>query len=417
MSIQLSLYWHAPEHIEWVWSNDDTVHQGALDELLNEKQSRNLPSIPMRLFLPGTWFSSIDVRLPKFARSLSAQTLKFAAEEYIAQDIDSVHLSPMDKQLDGTTSVLVTEIDRFKQILNTLQMHDLTVVEAFSDQAFILPEDAEADVIIQLHQTSVTVWSGQRFFTVHQQGFAQWFALWSDQIQLKQDAKLHLYSDSSEGFAKTIAAEFESSGYAVTWKVQQPANLIDWHHKASKKIFPGNLIHGEFLQKSSTGFSWMATPALVAIFITCTLWVIVSVIQNQQIGQQIEQTWNASENVFLQVFGQNKRIQRPLMVREMRSAAELGQSDSSEQTNALRLLNDLTAAPDRLFLEEFRYNDLRKEAYVTLIQSISESDDAFSNFEALKSSLSAQGYAVEYSANQDSDHYRAQFKVVYGVDS
>jgi len=145
------------------------------------------------------------------------------------------------------------------------------------------------------------------------------------------------------------------------------------------------------------------------------LWILVSTINTAQVNKKVEQTWKASENVFLQVFGKNKRIQRPLMVREMRSlASDDGSSGDGANINALVVLNDLSIAATTLKLEDFRFNSDRNEAFFTLVQGISEEDDAFSLFESLKTKLGAKGYTVEYSANQDKDNFRAKFKSVYG---
>ena len=118
---------------------------------------------------------------------------------------------------------------------------------------------------------------------------------------------------------------------------------------------------------------------------------------------RIEQTLAASDNVFLQVFGQDKRIQRSLMTREMRTlATESGIVDRSVQVNALAVLNDLTIASPSFKLEDFRYNHDRKEAYFTLVQDIADAGDAFALFESLKTGLTdKQGNRLQCPALQD----------------
>lgn len=137
--------------------------------------------------------------------------------------------------------------------------------------------------------------------------------------------------------------------------------------------------------------------------------------QNHRLTEKIEQTWEASEKVFLQVFGNNKRIQRPLMVREMRTLASNSDAANSDQkVNALQFLSDISAASSTFVLEDFRFSRDRGEATFTLVQPVDVSGDAYNLFEALKNDMSAKNYSVEYSANQDKDAFRARFKATYG---
>jgi len=93
MSIQLSLFWDTADRLEWYWPGDPSVFEGSFEELLDQKQAHNLTVCSVRLFLPEYWFSTLELNLPAKTRRLSGQALKFAAEEFLAQDIDSVHLA------------------------------------------------------------------------------------------------------------------------------------------------------------------------------------------------------------------------------------------------------------------------------------------------------------------------------------
>lgn len=416
MNVQLSLFWQTADQLQWYWSGADHVVSGTLEELQSQKQQRNMSDCSMRLFLPETWFSTLDLKLPAKARSLSPQALKFAAEEHLAQDIDTVHLVMRSKPQNGSATVLVTDLERFKTVLQTLKSRGFDVVEAFNEKDFGGVDGQTDDIVIQVSEVKVSLWFGQNVYTVHPRGFAQWFALWVTQNAIPEDATIQLVSESADGDAKSIATELEVSGYSINWLVQQKKQLIDWHERSSSQKPVGNLITNEFSNKSSNINTRYWLPSVAAAAIAISVWAVMTLLSQNQLNNQIEQTWAASENVFLQVFGNDKRIQRPLMVREMRGL--INTTTGEDQTvNALRFLNDLNIAQQSLIMEDFRFNRDRSEAFFTLVQTSAEQADAFGLFETLKTELGKKGYVVEYSANQDNDGYRARFKSVVGGQS
>ncbi|MDX1340851.1 MAG: type II secretion system protein GspL [Reinekea sp.] len=415
MSTQLSLYWQAPDKLQWYWSGEADVYTGSLEELQDQKKLKNLETCLVRLFLPASWFSSIELMLPVKSRRLSPAALKFAAEEFLAQDIDTVHLVEKGRTNNGKTTVEVTEIDRLRFILQTLSGLGFVVNEAFNTQWFSLPEDQTDDVVIQVQQESIVLSANNQVFNLHTKGFAQWFELWAKQNDIAENATIKLISDSAEGPSKVLATEFEASGFEVNWVVQNAKKLIDWHEEAERKKIPGNLITGIFSQRSGNKYVEYWMPALVASVAALVLWSTLNMFQNHRLTEKIEQTWEASEKVFLQVFGNNKRIQRPLMVREMRTLASNSDAANSDQkVNALQFLSDISAASSTFVLEDFRFSRDRGEATFTLVQPVDVSGDAYNLFEALKNDMSAKNYSVEYSANQDKDAFRARFKATYG---
>jgi type II secretion system protein L len=418
MSIQLSLYWQSVDQLEWYWSGDTDVYSGSFEELQDQKRKRNLDSCSTRLFLPAFWFSTIEVQLPANARRITPQMLKFAAEEYLAQDIDSVHLVLRHKPQQGLATVQVTDVERLKQIFSTLKGRHFEVNQAYNAQIFTLNDNPTEDVLIQVVGQNATVTSDEKIYNVHTQGFSGWFDIWSKQTNLPEDASILLISDVAEGPAKRIVAEFEATGHELQWTVREEKRLIDWHEASEHQRISGNLMTGPFSQSSGSAKASLWLPSLVAVLAFLILWSTYSILSNIRDASKVEQVWKASELVFLQVFGQDKRIQRPLMVREMRSRASAGGDDAqSTPVNALVFLRDINESSSTFVLEDFRFNKARNEAFFTLAQPVAASGDAFNLFEALKDSLAAKNYDVEYSANQDNDSYRAQFKAVYGGQS
>lgn len=415
MSIQLSMYWQSADQLEWYWTGDSDVYSGALEELIAQRQQKNMESCVVRLFLPASWFATVDVRLPANARRLTPQIMKFAAEEYLAQDIDSVHLTLKERMPSGQALLEATDLSRFSQILQTLRSRQFFVTEAYNAQRFSLHEAQTDDVMLQVMGDQVSLSASGNLFNVHVRGFTQWFELWANQNDLPDDASISIVSDTAEGPAKALVTEFEAAGYTVSWTVEAEKVLVDWNEQADRGKKAGNLITGQFAQSSGSKNTQIWAPAAVAVFATLILWSTISIMHNQRTIQKTEQTWNASEQVFLQVFGQDKRIQRPLMVREMRSlVANSGATDGASELNGLSFLRDISSASSSFVLEDFRFNKARNEAFFTLTQPVSAEGDAYELFEALKTDLSGKQYQVEYSANQEKDVFKARFKAVYG---
>lgn len=415
MSIQLSLYWQAVDQLEWYWAGDDNVYSGALEELSDQKKERNMEHCITRLFLPPEWFSAIEVQLPVKTRRVNPQMLKFAAEEFLAQDIETVHLVPKHQPVQGRVAVEVTDLARFSQIINTLRGNGFIVTEAYNAQRFVIPREQTDELQLLIREDAVTVSAHDQVFAVHPKGFAQWFDLWSEQHELADDAGIQIISDTAEGAAKAIVTELEATGYNVTWRVENARRLVDWHDMTEQERPTGNLITGTFSQHSESPRYEKWLPSMVAGLAVLIVWSTLTILDNQRTSARIEQTWQASEEVFLQVFGSEKRIQRPLMVREMRTRVASTDTGSDQtEVNALTFLSDISQSAASFQMEDFRFNRDRNEAFFTLTQALTAEGDAYSLFESLKSELAAQGYEVEYSANQESDFYRAQFKAIYG---
>lgn len=415
MSIQLSLFWRAVDQLEWYWVGEADRYSGTLEDLTAQKQERNLGSCETRLFLPPQWFSTVEVSLPAKNRRVSLPILRFAAEEYLAQDIDTMHLVLKQKPLQGRAVIEATDLNRLTLLLNTLKSAQFIVNEAYNAQPFIVPNDQTDDLLLLVNKETVTVSAQNQVIDVHARGFAQWFELWAQEHALADDARIKLISDSADGAGKTLATELEATGYIVNWQVQTPRTLNDWHEQAEQRQPAGNLMTGPFSQNSGRPDYQRWLPAIAAGVAVLVIWTTMTMLENQRTTQKIEQTWQASEAVFLQVFGQNKRIQRPLMVREMRSRVTAAGSDSSgNDVNALSVLRDISQAPGSFILEDFRFNADRNEAFFTLVTSLDADGDAYSQFEDLKSQLGELGYDVEYSANQESDRFKAQYKAVFG---
>lgn len=414
MSIQLNIYWQQAQDIIWYWTNDNQQYHGALEELQDQVKQRNLENVATRLFLPSQWFTTFPLQLPKGANRVSPQMLGFAAEEYLAQDIEDMHLVMIGKPHEGSVMVTATAKEQFSQIIQTLRTRHLIVFEAYDCGQFALPNQGTHDVELQIDDEKITLRSGHYLLEVHHQGFPQWFEHWLSQSDFDETISIIIYSANTDGPARHLVTSLESNGHQVQWLVQEPSDMSSWHEQATSIKGHGNLITASLRpNKSNTRLQYWLPVSIAALF-TLVLWAVVTSMSGIHLNNQANQTWAASETVFKQVFGEQKRIQRPLMAREMRNLAATvnAQQGQESSTNALTLLNDLQSAEAGLTLEDFRYLRNRNESTFTITSEINS--EAFNYFELLKGELISKGYQVEYSASQDRDAVRAKFKSVSG---
>lgn len=411
--MQLSLYWENANKVEWYWSGDDAIQVGTLEELETQLKEKSKEHISARLFLPELWFSSFEVIVPTKGR-ITSQTLKFAAEEFLAQDIDQVHLVSRGKANDNSVAVTATERSRFVTVLKTLSGIGLNITEAFDVRWFRLPDGVTEDVLILIQGEQVTFCANNKLQKVHLKGFSQWFELWVQAHNLPDDANIRVQSDTAEGAVKSLVSELNIGDFSVNWLVQRQSTLSDWHELANQTRLTGNLITNDFSERGSSENLKYWLPLALTACLLGVFWCATTLWDSYRIQQRAEQTWAANESIYRQVFGSSKRIQRPFMVREVRSLIGQGSADESVfGINAIQVIDELNAAAEPMLLEDFRFVRERNEVFFTLIQV---EGDAFANFESLKNALVEAGYATEYSANQDGDGFRARFRSSYGVE-
>ncbi|MEX2320288.1 MAG: type II secretion system protein GspL, partial [Saccharospirillum sp.] len=120
MNVQISIFWQDPTHLRWHWSDSAEVQEGRWDDVQLQRQNQNLEGVSTRLYLPHQGFTALQVTVPGGARRIPETVLRFAAEEQLAQDIDSLHIIPLAKPGQGTLPVLVIETQRLRELRETL---------------------------------------------------------------------------------------------------------------------------------------------------------------------------------------------------------------------------------------------------------------------------------------------------------
>lgn len=412
MSIQLNIQWLQVEELRWLWSDSMELSTGTLDDLLDQKQQRNLEQVNVRLFLPSHWFTCFEVNVPKGAKRVRQELLNFAAEEFVADDIEEVLLSQLSKIEAGKIALQAQNKAQIVDIIHTLRARGLQTIEAYNSGWFRFINDMASDLSIVVSEPYCYVRRGWQLHDIHIQGFTIWLEHWLASDPVSDDSTIAVFSSTSDSIARNIVTALESSGRAIDWTVQAEPMLVDWVEWFESNKAWGNIASSLTAPKKHNHYAKMWLPSAIAASILLFVWGTTSLVSAQRLNQQAELTWQASESVFRQVFGAEKRIQRPLMLREMRSeVANRANPDADEtQLSTLQVLSDLTVAQSSLTLEELRVVRNRQEAIFTVTQPLGTNDDSFASFESLKNDLINKGYSVQYSASQTTSDTRAQYR-------
>lgn len=414
MTPQLSLFWQGPEQVSWLWQGDDQQYDGRWDELVDQKQAKNLEQVAVRVYLPHDWFTSLTVKVPGGARRVPEQVLRFAAEEQLAQDIDTLHIVPLAKPEKGELPVLVIERERLSQVSSTLNEAGMQMEQAFDAGWFQIEKPVTTDVNLDVDAERILVRAGWVLHQVHPNGFSQWFELWKNTAGLSEaPVSIRMTSRDSTDQARQLRTELEAGGDELDWVVTPAPGLSDWDEQCREDRAAGNLMTGPFTRRKSSNNKALWLPAALAASFALVVWSGVTITEAMRQQQLADATWAASENVFRQVFGADKRIQRPLMVRELENRIlSMNSGDDNQGASVLNSLEALSDIDKALLLEDFRFQQARGEMLFTLKQPTETEGDAFARFEQVKSNLQSQGYSVEYSASQDRDAVRGRYRAV-----
>ncbi|MFG1496452.1 type II secretion system protein GspL [Saccharospirillum sp. HFRX-1] len=412
MTPELSIYWQGLDQLEWRWHSQSDSQAGRWDDLVDQVRERNQAGAATRLYLPHTHFTALVIKVPAGRRRLAPAVMRFTAEEQLAQDIDSLHLVPLEQPQDGKMTVLVTESALLTDLQSTLAEAGLTLVEAFDAGYFQWPEMPYSDIQLDLDQHRVFCRHGWLLHQTHIQGFAQWFESFKQQQNLSSPLRLALTSRANDEGARQLRTELEATGDALEWVISPLPDIAQWDEQVRSGQQRGNLMTGALAIKNEGGQGRYWLPTAIAAAVTLCLWLVVSGANAWRDQQRAESTWAASDAVFRQVFGNDKRIQRPLMIREIdnRIRALSGGQNGTEAT-VISAIEALMVLDDALVLDDFRYQQSSGQMLFTLRQPSDVEGDAFARFEATKTALQDRGYQVEYSASQDSQAVRGRFQV------
>lgn len=411
MTPELSIYWQSLDQLDWRWHDEAASRSGRWDDLVDQVRRHNRTGIAVRLYLPHHWFTSLSVRVPAGNKRVAPAVLRFTAEEQLAQDIDSLHIVPLGRPVNSQQTVLVIEKARLENLQSTLADGGLSLTEAYDAAYFHWPEVPASDIQLDLHGDTVFCRHGWLLHQVHRQGFAQWFETFKQSQGFNEAVQLSLSSRDNDEQARQLRAELEAAGDPLEWIVCPLPDLADWDERCRDWRGQGNLMSGALAVRSQSGRSRLWLPSAAAVALALCVWLGTTALGAWHDQQRAAATWAASETVFRQVFGPDKRIQRPLMEREIDNRIRNLAGGTNDQANTvLNAIEALTVLDDALVVDDFRYQHSSGEMLFTLRQPAATEGDAFARFEAAKTALQDRGYQVEYSASQDSQAVRGRFQ-------
>lgn len=411
MTPELSIYWQSLNQLQWCWHHQDDLYSGGWDDLVDQVRALNRQGSAVRLYLPHGHFTALTVPVPA-GRRPAPTVIRFSAEEQLAQDIDHLHLVPLDQPHNGTLTLLVVEAAVLTNLQTTLAEAGLKLVEAYDAGYFQWPAMADSDLQLDLDGERVLCRHGWLLHQTHVQGFAQWFDSFKQARGLASPLRLALTSRDSDERARQLRTELEAGGDALEWVVSPTPDLAEWDRQCQTFKGTGNLMTGPFAVKSNSGQRSVWQPSAIAAAAVLCLWLVVAGVNAWRDQQQAVATWAASEAVFRQVFGADKRIQRALMIRELDNRIRtLSGGEASASTSVMDAFEALSVLDDALVLDDFRFQQSSGDMLFTLRQPAGVEGDAFARFEATKTALQDRGYEVEYSASQDTQAVRGRFQV------
>lgn len=410
--IEVSIYWDMHNQLTWRWHDAAEDRHGDWHQLVGERQTRNALAVKARLYLPHELFTSMEVSVPTGMRLVSDTVLRYAAEEQLAKDIESQHIVPLSPPAGGKVPVLVVDSELITRMQATLNQGDFKLVEAFDAGAYSLPECPESSVQVDVGDQVIRCRVGQQLYLVHPSGFSQWFEtlLTSTGVDSESLSILLTAPECDEKF-RLIKAELELMSASLEARVVAPATLAQIDDRCAKLKYRGNLMTGNHAPDKGEKRVSRWIPSAIAASLALVVWLVASGVSAWQHDRAAEQIWDASESVFKQVFGPQKRIQRPLMVREMENLIDQSALGDSREASVIDVIVALSELNQSLVLKDLRYQAPVGQWFFSAGHTAGQEDRAFALFEEAQTTLMEHGFEVQYSANRDGGQAEGRYQV------
>lgn len=163
------LYLFAPSNPDSEWtfcliSADGAVQEGrgldtaAAAQAATAERSRDRSALQAILAVPAECLLRTVVAVPARGRRQIAMAVPYLVEEYLAEDVEGLHLALGSRQGDGRTPVAVLDPQRLQAWLDTTQEVGITVAAAYGAAEGLLAGPADIEVIVDAE----TAWVGCR---------------------------------------------------------------------------------------------------------------------------------------------------------------------------------------------------------------------------------------------------------------
>lgn len=276
------------------------------------------------VLVPSTVVSLSQVKLPHTQRKYVAQAALYALEEYLAEDIQELHIALADSHFDGNTAVAIISRELLTQWLQQLE----TVA--------IIPTIMLPDVLaISLHANSWSILLLENSALVrinHTQGFA----VEEENLRKLLELKLSKMVDKPgaleiQGSTVNMSDDFSEFKIPVHYQQYTPATLLmNFAREISVKA-PINLLQGDFRVKHQM-VAWKKTWRITGI--VASLWLMISIVcySFQYIGLNIQQS-HLQQKISAQYFALYPQA-TTLVSPRSRMEQELNQLHSAAHSNA-----------------------------------------------------------------------------------
>ncbi|ANP75060.1 type II secretion system protein GspL [Vibrio sp. 10N.286.52.C3] len=357
LTVRLSSEPQSPvQWLVWSTSQQEVIASGELssweqlDELTPYAEKRSCIAL-----LPGNECLIKRVEIPKGAARQFDSMLPFLLEDEVAQDIEDLHLTILEKDATHAT-VCGVERDWLKQALDTFREANIIFRKVLPD-TLALPLEDQGISALQIDQHWLLRQSNYQAVSINEAWLAMF--LQSDWVALDDEEQ------SPTIFSYTaLPSDDVQLQSGIEWQAK-PAELV-MSLLSQQAITSGvNLLTGTFKTKSSFSKYWrvwqkvaIAACLLVAVIVT------QQVLKVQQYEAQAEAYRTESERIFRSVLPGKQRIPTvSYLKRQMNDEAKKygGSGDGDSLLGWLALLPETLGQVKAIEVNSIRYDGNRSE--------------------------------------------------------
>ncbi|MEZ9312109.1 type II secretion system protein GspL [Vibrio sp. 10N.286.49.F3] len=357
LTVRLSSEPQSPvQWLVWSTSQQEVIASGELssweqlDELTPYAEKRSCIAL-----LPGNECLIKRVEIPKGAARQFDSMLPFLLEDEVAQDIEDLHLTILEKDATHAT-VCGVERDWLKQALDTFREANIIFRKVLPD-TLALPLEDQGISALQIDQHWLLRQSNYQAVSINEAWLAMF--LQSDWVALDdEEQSLTIFSYTA------LPSDDVQLQSGIEWQAK-PAELV-MSLLSQQAITSGvNLLTGTFKTKSSFSKYWrvwqkvaIAACLLVAVIVT------QQVLKVQQYEAQAEAYRTESERIFRSVLPGKQRIPTvSYLKRQMNDEAKKygGSGDGDSLLGWLALLPETLGQVKAIEVNSIRYDGNRSE--------------------------------------------------------
>ena len=393
LTVRLSSEPQSPvQWLVWSTSQQEVIASGELssweqlDELTPYAEKRSCIAL-----LPGNECLIKRVEIPKGAARQFDSMLPFLLEDEVAQDIEDLHLTVLDKDATHAT-VCGVEREWLKQALDTFREANIIFRKVLPD-TLALPLEEQGISALQIDQHWLLRQSNYQAVSINETWLAMF--LQSDWVALDDEEQ----SPTILSYTALPSDDVQQQS-GIEWQAK-PAELV-MSLLSQQAITSGvNLLTGTFKTKSSFSKYWrvwqkvaIAACLLVAVIVT------QQVLKVQQYEAQAEAYRTESERIFRSVLPGKQRIPTvSYLKRQMNDEAKkYGSSgDGDSLLGWLALLPETLGQVKAIEVNSIRYDGNRSE-----VRLEAKSSD-FQHFETARVKLEEKFTVEQGPLNRNGD--------------